>query len=350
MSVTRRRLGVIAAGAALPLPFVRRAAASVRLSIAAPGGVFQQVFQAAVIDPFRRLRPEIGVNYYPTSNAAQILGLLRQHQRAPQFDAVVLTPRIGAQATAAALLEPLRPETMPVLGELVPAALMDGLAGAALMIDSLAIAHVPDATPRAITSWRILWDPGAVSRIAVPAPPDPVGIGLTLVAAALFARGIERQSLDGAINAIRHIAPRVVSWLPRPDVCEFLIDENASIGPAWNATGQVRARRNPTRLRMAVPGDAVVRDIHTIHVVRNTPRTEAAQAFVAHALGMEAQTRIAEMLFMTPVNAQVRLSPDTTRRIVPLADPKAPLSGIDSPEIEALRGVIVSGWRDRVLR
>ena len=200
MSVTRRRLGVIAAGGALPQPFVRRAAASVRLSIAAPGGVFQQVFQAAVIDPFRRLRPEIGVNYYPTSNAAQILGLLRQHQRAPQFDAVVLSPRIGAQATAAALLEPLRPETMPVLGELVPAALMDGLAGAALMIDSLAIAHVPDATPRAITSWRILWDPGAVSRIAVPAPPDPVGIGLTLVAAALFARG--GTALAGALNRL----------------------------------------------------------------------------------------------------------------------------------------------------
>ena len=350
MKVTRRRLATMAAGTILPLPFVRRSAAAVRVSIAAPGGIIQQVFQAAVIDPFRRLRPDIEINYYPTSNPAQVLGLLRQNPRAPQFDSVVLSPRIGLAATAANLLEPLKPETMPVLAALVPAARLEGLDGAALMIDSLAIAHVPDATTREITSWRILWDPGAVSRIAVPAPPDPVGIGLTLVAAMLFARGIDRQSLDGAINAIRHMAPRVISWHPRPDVCEFLIDEAASIGPSWNATGQVRARRNPIRLRMAVPGDAVVRDIHTIHVVRNTPRAEAAHAFVAHALGVEAQTRIADMLFMTPVNAQVRLAPETARRIVPLADPKAPLVGIDSPEIEALRGVIVAGWRDRVLR
>jgi putative spermidine/putrescine transport system substrate-binding protein len=177
-----------------------------------------------------------------------------------------------------------------------------------------------------------------------------VGIGLTLVAATLFSRGLDRHSLDGAINAIRHVAPRVVSWYPRPDVCEFLIDESASIGPSWNATGQVRARRNPTRLRMAVPGDAAVRDIHTIHVVRNTPRTETARAFVAYVLGTEAQTRIADFLFMTPVNAAVRLLPETARRIVPLADPRAPLSGIDAPEIEAMRAMIVSGWRERILR
>lgn len=350
MSVMRRRLAAMAAGSALALPFVRRAAAAVRISIAAPGGIFQQVFQTAVLDPFRRVRPDIGINYFATSNPAQILGMLRMHQASPQFDAVIMSPRTGMAATTANLLDPLRPETMPVLAELVPAALMEGLAGAALMIDSLAIAHVPNATTREITSWRILWDPGAVSRIAIPAPPDPVGIGLTLIAATLFTRGLDRQSLDGAINAIRHVAPRVVSWHPRPDVCEFLIDESASIGPSWNATGQVRAKRNPTRLRMAVPGDAVVRDIHTIHVVRNTPRTETARAFVAYALGTEAQTRIADMLFMTPVNAEVRLLPETARRIVPLADPRAPLSGIDAPEIEAMRGMIVSGWRERILR
>jgi putative spermidine/putrescine transport system substrate-binding protein len=354
MGLTRRRLVAMAAGAAGSSAPAGRSAAATSITVAALGGVFQQAFQAGVIDAFRRVRPDIAVYYYAVSNPAQILGLLRQRQEPPQFDVVMLTPKTARQATSETLLAPMPPESMPVLSQLIPAATIEGVAGAVAMIDCLAMPHVPEATKQDITSWRILWDPTVARRITMPPPPDPIGIGFTLIASHLFARGIDRQSLAGGINAIRHIAPRVVNWTPRPNVYDVLIDGNAAFGVAWNGIGQVRAQRNPGRLRMAMPADAWVHELHTIHLVRRSPRLDAAGAFAAFVLSTEGQGRIADSLFMTPVNPGARIDPANRGRLVPTAaladDRTTPLLVIDSPDIEALRGLIVSGWRDQILR
>ncbi len=350
MGLTRRRFATMTAGGMLASPFVRPAAAAASMTVAAPGGVFQQVFQAAVIDAFRRARPDIAVYYYPVSNPAQILGLLRQRQQPPQFDVVLLGPKTARSATSENLLEPMRPETMPVLSELVPAVAIQGVAGAAAMIDCLAMPHVPNATKQSLTSWRILWDPSVTQRIAIPGPPDAVGIGFISIASRLFARGLDRDSLTGGINAIKHMAPRVVSWLPRPDVYDFLIDENAAFGVAWNGIGQVRAKRNPEQLRMALPTDAPVRDIHTIHLVKGARQPDAARIFASYVLGAEAQSRIADNLFMTPVNSLARISPEASSRLMRLDDASVPLVTVDSPEIDDLRGFITTTWRETIMR
>lgn len=334
----------------LPAPFIGRAIAATAITIAGPDGVFQQVFQTAVLDAFHRVRPDITVRYYAVSNPAQTLGLLRQRLTPPPFDVVLLSPRTGRAATTQDLLAPMHPETMPALAELIPAATLPGLAGRAAMVDSLAMAHGPGMASQPVVSWRTVWDPTKVQRIAIPAPPDTIGIGFTLVASRLFARGIDQASMMGAITAISHIAPRVVSWLPRPNVYDFVIDDHAALGIAWNSTGQIRAQRNPGRLRMSVPRDAPVHDIHTIHLVKRSPHPDAARAFAGFVLGTDGQTRIAAHLFMNPVNRLIRMPPEIAGHLVPLADPDVPLLGVDSPEMEALSGIILAGWRDRILR
>ena len=345
MGATRRRL--LVGAAMLPLPFVARAQRPSSITVAALGGAFQSVFQTALIDPFRRVRPNIAVYYYAVSNPAQILGLLRQRFEPAQFDVLLLNPRTARLATKERLVEPLRPE---ITADLIPAARLDGVAGAVAMIDCLGLPHVPEVARPDMSSWRILWDSSVVSRLALPAAPDPIGLGLTLIAAELFGNGRDRAAIPGGITALTHLTPRIVTWNPKPDVYDFLIDRLALFGVAWNGIGQVRARRNPTGLRMALPRDAPVRDLYTVHQTRTSARPEAAQAFIAYLLGPEAQSRIAESLFMTPVHPGARITPDTAARLLPLEAPDQPIIGIDSPEIEALKAPIVDGWHSKVMR
>ena len=346
MGPTRRRL-VIAGSLAAPV--VARAQRPAAITIAAPGGVFEQVFQTAVIDPFRRQRPEIAVYYYAVSNPAQTLSLLRQRMEPAQFDVVILSPRIGRSATRDGLLDPLTADGVPAREELVPAAQVADMAGCIAMVDCLAMPHVPAVSRPDMASWRLLWD-DRTRRIAIPAAPEPVGIALTMIASRLFGQGDDQQSLAGGITALRHIAPRVVSWHPRPDVFDYLIDDLAAFGIGWNSIGQVRARRNTERLRMALPRDVTFRDAHTIHLVKGSARAEAARSFVNHVLGAEAQSRLAESLCMTPVNPRARISAEASTRLLPLEDPSRPILTVDSPEIDALRSRIVDGWRSQVLR
>lgn len=345
MGPTRRRL--LTGTAALPLPFVACAQRPSSITVAALGGAFQSVFQTALIDPFRRLRPDIAVYYYAVSNPAQILGLLRQRIEPAQFDVILLNPRTARLATSERLLEPLRPE---LTADLIPAARLDGVAGAVAMVDSLGLPHVPEAGRPDMSSWRVLWDGNFVSRIALPAAPDPIGIGLTLIAAELFGNGRDRAAIPGGITALTHLTPRIVTWNPKPDVYDYLIDRLALFGVAWNGIGQVRAQRNPGGLRMALPRDVPVRDLYTIHQTRTSARPETAQAFIAYMLGPQAQARIAESLFMTPVHMGVRVAPATAARLLPLDAPDQPIIGIDSPEVEALKGPIVEGWHSKVMR
>jgi putative spermidine/putrescine transport system substrate-binding protein len=350
MGLTRRRFATAAVGGGLSLPSIGRARAAGAITVAALDGVFRQVFQTAVIDPFRRLRPDVAVYYYGVSSPSQIVGLLRQRQVPPQFDVVLLNPKAARAATAAELLAPMDPGTLPATADLVSGARLPGMVGVVAMMDCLALAHVPEATQRALTSWRTLWDPTVVRSLTVAAAPDPAGIGFTLIASALYGRGLDAQSIANGVNAISTIVPRIVSWQPRPDVYDFLIDGNAAFGVAWNGIGQVRARRNTERLRMAIPTDAQVRAAHTLHLVKGTVWPEAARAFAAYVLGPECQAAIADNLFMTPVNPRALVSATTMARLCPLADADLPLEGIDSPAIEAQHSLIVNLWRDRILR
>jgi len=336
--------------AVLALPSIARAQRGGAITVAALGGVFQQQVQAALIDGFRRARPDIAVYYYPVSNPAQIIGLLRQGTRPSPFDVAFLNPRSARQATAMGLVAPLAPDTVPAFGDIVPAARVNDIAGAVAMVDCLGMPHVPEIARQDMDSWRLLWDPTVARRITVPAAPDPIGLGLTLIASRLFSKGQDREAIGDGVNALSSLIPRIVSLNPRPDVYDYLIDGQAEIGVAWNGIGQVRAIRNPGRLRMALPREFPVRDMHTIHLVTNAARPEAARAFIDHTLGPDGQSRIANAFFMTPLHPRARPSSQAAARLLPLDDPDRPIIGIDSPQVEDLRGAIVAGWREKLMR
>ena len=98
--------------------------------------------------------------------------------------------------------------------------------------------------------WRDLWDPFYGRRIALQTPPDPAGLAMTAVAAALFGNGNPKTSLDIAMTALSQLGPLVALWDPYPDAPSAITGGDATIGPCWNARAQLQALGvNPDAVR-----------------------------------------------------------------------------------------------------
>ena len=348
MTLTRRRMMTASAATSLPAPFIRPAnAATRRVTLAAPGGLFQQYFEAHVSSLFRRLHPTLDINYVPVTSPTQALAMLRTYRVAPQLDVAMLDIPTSQLAAEEKLVEPLTRQGVPVLADLAPAAFVEGLAAPITMQDSLVLLYAPDRVKPPPTGWKTLWDGAADRRIAIPAPPHPIGTAFVLIANRLFGGVDPLRSLASGINAIAQIAPRVATWDPRPTAYDSIIDGQAALSVGWNAWGRMFSQRFQGRVTVSLPEEGSVFSPHICNLVKNASQTEAATTFIGFMLGVEGQKALAELMFLTPVNANVRLTP---AGIIATPAQLARMMQVDWGAIAGIRDSITDQWRQRIMR
>ena len=319
------------------------------MTIAAVGGWFQTYFDTIVLAAFRKSHPDIAVFFYPVGNAFQTLALLRRQRAYPSTDVVLLEAGVATRATAEGLFEPLKPDTMPVLNDLIPQALIPNIAGPALMLDSLAMGYSPGQITRAPRSWRNLWDPTYGRRIALQTPPDPVALAMTAVAGALFGGTELLRALEVGLTALGQLAPRVVLWDPVPDVYTAIAVGDAGIGPGWNARAQNQAGLTPGRFAASIPEDGSPVMVTTINLVKGAPQPAAARVLIAWLLGSEAQRLLTEVMFYAPVNAKADISTPSLARVGATPAMAARRMPMDWVVVDAIRDQITREWRRRNL-
>jgi putative spermidine/putrescine transport system substrate-binding protein len=139
MPSTRRRLLAVPLAIPLAMPFIRPARAARSITFAAYSGIFQENYEPAVVDAFRKAHPDIEVIYYPITNSAQSLGLLRAQKAAPQIDVCMMDVSVTKTGTDEGLFEPLGPGALPVFAELTPKAFIPGVAGPAVLYDNFVL-------------------------------------------------------------------------------------------------------------------------------------------------------------------------------------------------------------------
>jgi putative spermidine/putrescine transport system substrate-binding protein len=348
--LTRRQLVQATAVGVLATPLARPALAQERtITIALYSGVFQESYQTAVIDPFMRAHPGVRVMCYPMPNSAQTLGTLRAQKAAPQVDIAILDVGVARAGTDEGLFAPLTPETMPVLSELGERAFTPGTNGVAVTYDSLALLYAPDKVKPAPTSWKVLWDPAYKGQIAILGAPDLVGIAFTLVADKLFGGTDYTKSLDKGISALSDLAPSVLSWDPRPDPYAFVVGGSAVLGVGWNARAQLYSQQSPGKLAVAQPDEGSVFQVNYIAPVNGAPQTDAARAFIAYALGTEAQKAFTEKMFYAPTNPKAQIAPAALARTVASPARMEKMLQVDWLQVAKVRDRLNDQWRRRIL-
>ena len=348
-AITRRHL---AASTLLALPAaVARPARAARssITIAGGGGWFQTAFEASVLGVFRKAHPDIAVFYYPVGNAFQALRLLREQRASPSIDVVLLEPGVATRATTEGLFVPLDTTTIPVINDLIPQAVMPGIAGPALALDSLVLGYSSARVAQAPRTWRALWDTSYGRRIALATPPDPAALALTAVAGGLFGGGSPSQTLQDALTALTQLAPRVALWDPVPDVYSAIAAGNADIGPGWNARAQAQAARTPGRFAATIPDDGSPVLATTINLVQGRPDQTSARTLIAWLLSPDAQRVLTESLYFAPVNTRTDISPASLARAGASPAIIARRKQMDWFAVDTIRMQIAAEWRKRNL-
>ena len=228
--------------------------------------------------------------------------------------------------------------------ELDPSAILRGLAGPALYSEPLVLLYDPGrvAPP---SRWTALWERTPGRSIALPSPPDPIGIGFAITAARLVGAREGTPSLDAGFDAIAQLTPNVASWHPRPDVYRFISDGNASFGVGWNFPARVHTARLNGHLAMTIPEDGTVSRVTTINLVRGSPAADTARHFIGWLLGGVAQNLMLEKLFLRPVNIRASYPAAALARTVSTGERNAPAMAIDWSWAASMREDIEARWR-----
>jgi putative spermidine/putrescine transport system substrate-binding protein len=344
MSTTRRR--VLTASIGLATPFIRPASAAWRsITFAAPGGLFQDLYEPAVVQAFVRAHPGLDVFYYAMPSSSQTLATLRRQRGQPEIDVVLLDLAAAHVATEEGLLEEMSPRSMPVLAELAPAAVFPGAAGPGVFTEPLVMVFDAGRT-RPATNWKALWAGQDERSVAIAAPPDSAGVAFTLVAGQLFAGGAGPRAIQAGVTAISELTRLIASWDPRPEVYHFVGEGDAKMGVGWNMAAQTWSDRLNGRLGVVFPDEGTLSRVTTVNLVKGARQPDAARQFVTYLLGVEAQRTMVERMFLGPVNARARYNEIALSRTASTPDRAAHAMPVDWVAVNAIRDDIMQRWRE----
>ncbi len=328
------------------MPWVRPSFAAPRgITFAAYGGLFQDLYEPGVIAPFTAAHPDIRVFYDAIPTATQTLALLRRQRAAPELDVVLLDLASARFASDEGLLEPLTPASMPVVAELAPSAVFPGLAGPALFTEPLVMVFDAARVPPP-PQWKTLWSGTDERALAIPAPPNSIGIAFSLVAGRLFGGGTEPRAVAAGVTAINQLTRQVASWNPTPDVYGFVGEGNAKLGVGWNMPAQVWSDRMNGRLGVAFPEEGTLSRVTTVNLVKGSRQPDAARQFIAWLLGADAQRTMVEQMYLGPVNARARYSDIALQRTANTRERAARAMPVDWVVVGSIREGIIRRWHE----
>ena len=116
-----RRIVMQTGLAALAAPAIARAQAPAgSITLMAYGGIFQDNYTRAVVEPFRRAFPGVTVTYAQGGNSAQMVGTIRAQKADPQVDVAIMDVTTATIGNAEGLFDRINPAEAPSLDELYP--------------------------------------------------------------------------------------------------------------------------------------------------------------------------------------------------------------------------------------
>lgn len=343
-------LKVCAVPALLTSTLVAGAAqAETNLTLVAYPVLFQENYTKAVIEPFLKDNPDIKITYFAQPTAAQMLGTLRAQKAAPQADVVIMDLSVSKAGSDEGLFVTLDEKDVPNMKDLAPGARVPGLAGAGVTFDNLVLMYNTELVKEAPTSWMALADPAFKGKEAIPAMPDIIGLGLTVVLDRAMGGTDYLNNVDKGIEALMKIAPNVQTWDPKPEVYVPVVNGQAALGVGWNARTQLNNKISNGRIKAVLPKEGSLFQANAISLVAGSKNQDAAKKFINYALSPEAQARFTEAMFYAPTNtkAKAMVSEEAIQRTA-LANMDR-MQPMDWVAMAAKRDAINEMWRRKVI-
>lgn len=316
------------------------------ITIQGYSGIFQDNYEAAVIQPFMKKYPNITVKYVPVKSSADNLASLRASKDRPRADVSIMDISVADTANKSGLFAKLDPSVVPNVADIDPRGKNAEGYGPAVTFDSLVLIYNDKVSP-APTSWDALWDPKYQGRVIVTAHPDIQGTSLMMIENAKAGGTIDDESLG--VAKLKQLAPSVQTFSPQPDQYTLVQAGQADLAIAWNARAQTYANKSGGKLKVAIVDDKTVFQINTINLVKGTQNSKPAETFINYALSPEAQAKFTDTMFYAPTNTKAKPSPEALARTS--ADPTKVKNvlDVDWTQVAAKRDQWTQLWRRDII-
>ncbi|AXJ10097.1 ABC transporter substrate-binding protein [Arthrobacter sp. PM3] len=326
---------------------VKDSATAGEVNLIAYSGVWQDQYNAAVIEPFKAKYPDIKINYVSKRSSAEMLSALQGQKGSPATDVAIMDNSVSTTGNKQGLFEKVDAAAVPNLAN-VPEKFRskDGY-GPVAMLDAVGLLYDTATFPKAPESWDVLWDPAYAGKINVNAPPSLLGLSLTAITAKMQGEDYTK-GIDAAVARLKQLAPGVQTFAPNPDEYQNVITGQTVLGLGQNARGQFYSDQSNKKMGVTFPMEGTVYQINTINLVKNAPHSAAAGTFMNYALSAEAQTAFAKALFYAPSVTNAELPADVKKRVVP-TDGSVNIVPLDVDFLSSARDKWTDTWKRTII-
>jgi putative spermidine/putrescine transport system substrate-binding protein len=237
-------------------------------------------------------------------------------EKANPSTSVYLMDDIGVVATGReGLLEPLDLSRLPNAVDVQPRFFIEGK-GAGFFTAVTGLAYNTELVKTPPTSWQELWDPKYKGKIAI--PPAGAGPALHMAIIAAMVNGGSQYNMAPAWDALKALKPNVA-----------VMEQSAAVLAELLRTGEVALvmrtvylfkpyieKGYPIGISLAMKEGFFGTPACAAIVKGHPDKREVADAFVNETLSVDAQTRMASLLWFGPTNRKVKVAPEVAKYLV----------------------------------
>lgn len=312
------------------------------LVLAAYGGSYEKKMKETVIPKFEK---EFGVKVqYITGSSVDTVSKLQAQKDKPQIDIAFIDDGPQAQAKSFGLLGPLDEKIVTNLSNVYDIAKDRENIGVGFGIISTGLAYNKEFFEKnnlePITSWNDLADSKFKGKLVLPSISNTYGVHMLIMAAK--ANGGSEKNIEPGFEKLKDIAKNAVTFDKTADVSNYFL-QGQTVASAWGSSRVFTLKESGFPIEFVIPKEGAPALMSTVSVVKNAPHEELAQKFVNYVLSEEVQMEFAKSLFDGPVNKNVKLSGDLTKKIIYGEDQISKLVKIDWEYVNQKR----AEWTER---
>jgi putative spermidine/putrescine transport system substrate-binding protein len=318
------------------------------ITVAWYGGNWGDAFRACVAEPFTKATG-IAVNA-EIGTSTVTLAKLQQQKAAPTIDVAWMDGGISELALAAGVIDHLDAGAIKNMANALPEAVYKSGATTYAVgtgYYSLGLVYNTQKVKDAPTSWNDLWKKEFEDAVTIPSPANSSGVPFILFLSKIW--NVPAGDLSPTFRRIKDL--KVAQFFDSSGAAtnayqsgEAIIGAHFNVG-AWDLIDK------GLPMAFVVPKEGVWATDARLHLVKGTPKKEAAQAFVNQALTAQASACLADKLYLGPSVKDVTVKPETARKL-PWGEKGSVknLQLFDWAEVNAQRAKIVDTWNREIAR
>ena len=263
-----------------------------------------QTIQKGAVDPFVA---QTGVKITVTEGVTTLSLSKMRAEKSHPTTSVYLLDEVGViTAQREGLLEQLDPAKIPNMKDIIPRFKVKDV-GVGFMTYITTLVYNKDIVKKAPTSWGDLWDPKYKGKIAIPPPGHGSSYQLAVIAAML--NGGDQYHMDPAWPALEKLKPNVAYMETNTAILSELL-KNGDVHLVMRLPyyfKEYMEKGYPIAVANELK-EGIFGFTGCACIVKGHPdKLQVAQAFINELLSVDAQTRMANLLWFGPTNSKVQI-------------------------------------------